>query len=479
MNYETDAETVIYTPHFDSKKILSAAAVLGILVFMWLFPAGNIGLSRSGALTLGLLIATIATIVTELLPIGLTCFLSISMMILLKIVPAPSDAFSGFTNHAIYFVMISFGLSSAFSKTPLANRLIAFLTRIFGSKPTHILFAFMISAAILSSVASNVATIILFIDITIPFLSVYKNEHDKKMSGKSFMIGLPIAAVFGGMMTPAGNAANLLIIEYLVHTGVNINFLQWMGMGIPIGLFGVVLAWLIITKVYPPVALDEAEIEEHLSFNDMPAKISRSEKYVLVVFMAMFILWIAGTWIPFLQVTAVAIVGLACLCIPNIGVIKWNDYLNTINLTPIILLGTMLTFGNCLFKNGVSEWIVTTVLPAALPGSVYVVVLLIGMCVSMLLVPIPIAPALIAMMSPSLLLLAKEWGINAAYVLIPLLLSAVNSFHLPLDAVPIMTYLTGYYKMGEMAKVGIPIEIIFNCVMAAFIPFILGLMNIV
>lgn len=479
MNYEKGTEAIINPHNFDAKKILSAAVVLCILVFMWFFPAGNIGLSRTGALTLGLLIATIATIVTDLLPIGLTCLISISMMILFKIVSAPSDAFSGFTNHAIYFVMVSFGLSLAFSKTPLANRLIAFLTRIFGSKPNHILFAFMISAAILSSIASNVATIILFIDITIPFLSVYKNEHDRRMSGKSFMIGLPIATVFGGMMTPAGNAANLLIIEYLAHAGVNINFMQWMGMGIPIGLFGVALTWLIITKAYPPAALDEAEIKEHLSINDLPAKISRSEKYALVVFMAMFILWISGTWIPYLQVTAVAIIGLACLCIPKIGIINWNDYINKINLTPILLLGTMLTFGNCLFDSGVSEWVVATVLPSALPGSVYMVVLVISMCVSMLLVPIPIAPALIAMMSPSLLLLAKEWGINAAFVLIPLLLSAVNSFHLPLDAVPIMTYLTGYYKMGEMAKVGIPIEIIFNCVMAAFIPFILGLMNIV
>ena len=61
-----------------------------------------------------------------------------------------------------------------------------------------------------------------------------------------------------------------LIIEYLKYRRKQTFAVD--GQGIPIRLFGVVLACLIITKVYPPVALDEAEVEEHLSFNDMPAR---------------------------------------------------------------------------------------------------------------------------------------------------------------------------------------------------------------
>ena len=158
------------------KKVQIAGAILSIAVLfgMFLVPE-SIGLSRQGINTLGVLIAVIIALVTEPIPIGITCILGVALMVIFGVYPNISGALSGYTNHILFFVLVSFGISEAIAKVPLSKRLLVFMIRIFGAKSERVLLALMLSAATMSSIMSNVATTAVLVTVVLDFLRVYKD----------------------------------------------------------------------------------------------------------------------------------------------------------------------------------------------------------------------------------------------------------------------------------------------------------------
>ena len=45
--------------------------------------------------------------------------------------------------------------------------------------------------------------------------------------------------------------------------------------------------------------------------------------------LALPVLWIAGTWVPLLNVTTVAIIGLAIMMLPGLNLLTWDCLLYT------------------------------------------------------------------------------------------------------------------------------------------------------
>lgn len=171
-----------------------------ILIGMNLVPE-SIGLSRAGINTLGILIAIIIALVLEVLPLGVSCLVGISLMVFFRTVPSLASALSGYTTSILYLVLVTFGLSVAITKVPLSKRLMVFLINLFGKKTNNILLSIMFCAAVLSSIMSNTATTAVLISVVLNFLDIYTDSEEKKRSGKAFMIGLPIASMIGGAMT--------------------------------------------------------------------------------------------------------------------------------------------------------------------------------------------------------------------------------------------------------------------------------------
>ena len=118
-------------------QLIGAILSVAVLIAMFFVPE-SIGLSTAGIRTLGVLIAIIIALVTEPLPIGITCMLGIALMVIFGVSPTVSDALSGYTNHILFFVLVSFGLSEAIAKVPLSKRLLVVLIRLFGARTKRI-----------------------------------------------------------------------------------------------------------------------------------------------------------------------------------------------------------------------------------------------------------------------------------------------------------------------------------------------------
>ncbi|MDO4616836.1 MAG: DASS family sodium-coupled anion symporter [Lachnospiraceae bacterium] len=441
------------------------------------FVPESIGLDRAGISTLGILITIIIALVLEVLPLGVSCLLGISLMVLFGAVPNLSTALSGYTSSILYLVLVTFGFSVAITKVPLSKRLMVFLIRLFNKKIDHILLAVMVCAAVLSSIMSNTATTAVLISVVLSFLGIYTDKEEERRSGKAFMIGLPIASMIGGGMTPAGCPINVIGLELLEQAGIRVTFVQWMAVGVPVAAVSLLIAWKLTAVIFKPAPLSESQIDAYIDSLHIPKKMTRKERYVLIVIVTLFFLWILSSWIPVLNITVVGIVGFAFLFLPGYEVMTWREYTNNVSWTSFFLIGTMMSLGNALVANGVSSWLVDLFFKNHIHAALPVTIALICLLVFLLLIPIPIGPVLATMLGVPFLSLAGNWGISPVYLILPLAICASCCFILPLDTVPLLTYSTGYYKMTDMPKISVILQLCIVVLLTIWLPIVIPLIG--
>jgi len=450
-----------------------------ILVGMFLIPPTEL-LPLAARNTLGVLLAVIVLLVTEALPLGIVCLLSISMMVIFGCVESVPQALSGFTNQIVFFILASFGISEALTQADLSRRMLLGLMKVFGKNSSLLLFAIMATTCLLSSIISNVAAAAVFIPIIMKFLDVYETEEERKATARCYMIALPVSSMIGGMMTPAGSSINLIAIGLLEkNADIVVRFVDWMVFGIPLTIVMLPVAWLICTRVFRPAPLSQDKIKNYLASMPIAPRLSWKELYVLVIILVMLTLWILSSWYPVFNITVVALVGLALFFIPGKEILTWDGFQKSINWAAFLLPACMISLGGAITSSGLSTWISQVVFPAEMSAPIMVIVGFVSLLTFILLLPIPVAPALVTMLAVPLIGFAENVGVSSYLLVLTLGLTAANCYILPLDTVPLMTFATGSYKMFDMPKVTVWIQLAFVIVAALWIPLAGKLLGII
>lgn len=441
-----------------------------ILVGMFFIPPTEM-LPVAARNTLGVLLAVIVLLITEALPMAAVCLLSVSMLVIFGCVESVPAALSGYTNPIVLFIIASFGISEALTQVPLSRRMLVKLMQIFSKGSNVLLLGIMLAVCILSSVISNVAAAAVFLPIILKFLDVYEDEADRKATARCYMIALPVASMVGGMMTPAGSSINLLAISILEkNLGITVRFVDWMLLGIPLTAVMLPSAWLICIRVFKPRPLAREKIQEYLKGVQFDPRLSAKEIYVLCVLAVVLVLWILSSWYPVLNITVVALVALSLFFIPGFEILHWRDFEHRINWSAFFLPASMISIGGVITSSGLGRWIAQVVFPSSMNLPTFAVVAFVSALTFLLLVPIPVAPALVTMLGIPLIEFASTIGINPYLLIVTLGLTAANCYLLPLDTVPIMTYTTGAYKMFDMPKATLWIQLLFVLLATIWIP---------
>jgi sodium-dependent dicarboxylate transporter 2/3/5 len=82
---------------------------------------------------------------------------------------------------------------------------------------------------------------------------------------------------------------------------------------------------------------------------------------------------------------------------------------------------------------------------------------------------LPIAPVINAVMIPPIMILGAASGVNPVLYALPVIYTASCAFLLPMDAVPLITYSKGYYRMFDMFLPGAIISILWVILMTALL----------
>lgn len=459
------------------KEIIGfALAILAISftqIFAGMLADGGI-LTPAGLKTIGILVAFLAMLVCESLPIVVVSLLFCGLMPILGVANGLGNALSGYSQPIVFFTLASFGIASALTNVPISRRILKGLLKVFGKNIKTVMLALMVCSALVSSIVSNVPTCAIFMSIALGFLELYDNKEEKKKTGRAFMIAIPVSSMIGGMMTPAGSSINLLAISLLEQqTGETISFVQWMCAGIPLAIVLIPLAWLIITAVYKPVAVDREKIKEFTDKIDVPKKLGAQELKVIVIVAIMLVLWIISSWVKAINVMVVAILGCCVMFLPGIRILNIKDFLRDNSWDAFFLVGAVLSVSQAMITNGVSGAMASLV--PTLNVHIIVIIGFVALLIFLALVVIPVATSLIPILCVPLIALAASAGISPALVMMAAALCAGNCYLLPLDTVSLITYSKGYYSMMDMMKSTGILQVVIVILMALWIP-VVGLM---
>ncbi|MFZ7131823.1 MAG: SLC13 family permease [Eubacteriales bacterium] len=406
------------------------------------------------------------------IPIGAVSLLVIVLQPLVGLSESLDASFSGFTNAANYFVIASFGYAMALRKTRFSQQFLVKLLNLCKEDAKKITLAFMIMTFLLSSIMSDITAVVISVGFAMELIHLIKDEKNKKKIGRLILIALPIASLLGGTSTPVGSTINVMGLNILKgYNGTDVTFLQWMILGLPVALVMLFISWFIITRFYHADNLERSVLVDFQNKTKIVRSDLKSEKLVLFILLAIIIAWVASSWIPVLNTTTIAIIGLAILMMPGISAFTWEEFKTNVPWEIMLMGGAVISLGNIAVQNGLVSLVIEQTTGGFSNINTFTLIIVVGALVTALLTVIPIGPAMISMLTIPAYLMAEQFGINPVMMVIVVGIFASNSSILPLNAVQLIPYTKGYYKIGELARVGFVMSILWILISALWISF--------
>lgn len=454
-----------------SKRVgfLGGLAIFFILLFI---PAPD-GLSEEAWKTAAVTILMGIWWITEAIPISATALLPIVLFPVLG-VNSISSATTPYANPLIFLFMGGFIIAVAMEKWQLHKRIAITILNIVGVKPSSIIIGFIISSSFLSMWVSNTATAIMMLPIAVSILDLLNTEGRKgKMNFEIVLIlSIAYACNIGGMGTLIGTPPNALLAGFLNENyGIEISFLQWMMVGVPIMLIALPVMYFVLTKLVYPIKLQEIEGGKDLIRNQLSklGKISNQEKKVAIVFISAALLWmfrpLIGEFIPGLSDAGIAILASVVLfMIPSgnqdrEGLMIWSDT-KRLPWGVLILFGGGLSMASAISSTGLASWIGSGI--GGLNTWPIVLIIVIVIALMVFLTEMTSNTASTAAFLPILASVAIGLGQNPLLLAIPIVFGASCAFMLPVATPPnAIVYGSGKITIPEMAKSGLWLNMIF------------------
>jgi len=444
--------------------ILAVIALVYIGLTSLATPAG---LTPGGQKALALMVCAVIAWVSEAIPIGVSSVLFTMLLVGLKIVPA-KDAMANFMITTIVFIFAAFIIAAAFIGSGLGNRLALVISGLFGNKPKNVLFSFMLFTTIVSTVLVDIPTAIIFSGIAYTILKKNDCMPGKSNFGRSIMIGIPVAAAIGGIGTPAGSGLNLLSINLLKSSAnVEINFLQWAAIGIPMALILSLVAWFVIKTMYPAEFDVVKGLEDTKSELKQLGGLSKDEIKFAIIFGITLILWFTQP-LTKLDTAFVAILSASTLFLPGIELCTWENVKGKIALDVLFLIGSSNALAMAIVSTKAAGWLATTFLGGLAGMSIFVLLISVTAFGIFSHLLVPAGSAVLAICIPVLGILAANIGINPILLALPIAFTASCVFIMPLDPIPLTTYDYKYWKMTDMIKPGFIIALAWIVINAIF-----------
>ena len=236
--------------------------------------------------------------ITEAIPLFATALLPLVLFPFLGIERGEITAPLYF-NSTIALFMGGFMIALTMEKWDLHRRIALKIIRKMNGGPSHIILGFMVAAGFLSMWISNTATAMMMVPIGLAIIIEMENEHgvdDTHNFSVGVMLAIGFACSVGGMATLVGTPPNLVLVrifQIIFPDAPAISFGQWILLGFPISVIMLVIAWLLITKIFSRVpkhiTVDNELVEKQYLALGPP---TYEEKMVLAAFVTTALLWV-------------------------------------------------------------------------------------------------------------------------------------------------------------------------------------------
>jgi sodium-dependent dicarboxylate transporter 2/3/5 len=257
---------------------------------------------------------------------------------------------AAFADPVIMLFLGGFVLAFAATKVGLDVQLAKVMLKPFGTNPKTVLLGILLVIGVFSMFMSNTATAAMMLTFLTPVLLTLPADGGGRIS---LALAIPIAANIGGMGTPIGTPPNAIALGALQEAGYNITFVGWMIRMVPFVIILLVIAWFILTKMFPFKA---KTIE--LNIEAKPTKTTPFQKYVVwVTFALTIILWV-GESIFKVNSNIVAMIPFAVFSAT--GILKARD-LEHINWAVLWMVASGFALGTALNQTGLASTLIANI----------------------------------------------------------------------------------------------------------------------
>ena len=477
-------------PSLLKKKALSLIFIAASVSVLWFLPTESFGIDGLTAVQQRIIaIFVYATLmwVLELVPAWAT---SVSIIVLLLLFTSDSgikwicdpatvgqllsykQVMASFADPVVMLFIGGFILAIATTKTGLDVHLARVLLTPFGKKSENILLGFMLVTALFSMFISNTATTAMMLTFLTP---VFKQLPEAGKGRTAMAQSIPIAANLGGMGTPIGTPPNTIALKYLNDPeGLNlgIGFGQWMLFMVPLVIIMIVIAWLLLKKLFP---FTQKTIELKI---DGEMKRGKESVLVIVTLIITILLWMMDM-LTGINTYTVALIPFAVFAL--FGIITKYD-LDEINWSVIWMVAGGFALGYAMNGSGLAALVVRAI-PFGNFSPLLIVVLSGLLCYGLSNLISHSATA--ALLMPILVVVCTAMGDKLAAIggtstiLIGVAIASSSAMILPISTPPnALAYATNLIQQKDMIKVGIIIGAI-SIVLGYLVLFTAGYLHIV
>lgn len=353
-------------------KWLPLIIIVVISAIFWLFVSPPEGISQEGWQTSIIFVATIASIVAEIMPIGAIGLLAITVFAVLR----PSGAttatesikisLSELNSSLIWLIVIAFMIARGFIKTGLSKRIAYYLVKILGKNTLGLAYGLSVTdialAPAIPSTTARAGGVIYPIAeaLAINFKSNPKDESRNRI-GTFLMLTISHVNDITSAMFLTAFTGNLLAAK-LVTTSLSITlgWGQWFVAAIAPCLVSFVVIPLVIYFLTNPELKRTPEAPE-LAAEELKKMgvITVKEIIMGVTVVLLLALWIFGKNFG-IDSTTTAFIGLTILILT--GVLSWDDIKGEkAAWDTLIWFAALLMMAGQVNKLGVTKWLGDTI----------------------------------------------------------------------------------------------------------------------
>jgi DASS family divalent anion:Na+ symporter len=295
--------------------------------FISQLPASDLKFTASTSWHLfAIFIMAIFAVILNAMPIFTSAIIAVSVVILTGTLSA-KQAFSGFSEDWILLIIVAFLIARGVIKSGLGKRIAFLIIRKFGKSSLGLSYSIIAADMFIApAFPSNTARS----GVLFPIINALAVDSGSKVSdgtrkklGSYLMLSSMAGLTISSSLWLTAMAANPAGAKMAKEFGVNITYGSWaLGASVPVLILYFLLP-RVIMKFYPPEVTEtpNAPIIAQEALDKM-GKVSRNEWIMSGVFIGMVGLWIASSFVPEINKTAVAFLGLGVLMLTNIFTMK-------------------------------------------------------------------------------------------------------------------------------------------------------------
>ncbi|MDU2064346.1 MAG: DASS family sodium-coupled anion symporter [Sporomusaceae bacterium] len=463
-----------------NKKALWSLIGLAVMLAIVLMPT-PIGLSIAGQRVLAVLAFAVIMWVTEAIPYPLSALLIIVFLILyLGFAPAKGIegpllgtgkaiplALSGFINSGWVLVAAGLFMAAGILTTGLEKRIALSILRLVGTK-TNRIFAGMILVMLVLDflIPSMTARAATMTPIAMGLIAAFGVDR-KSVFARSLLITVAIMSSISGIGILTAAAPNAIFLGFannIFHK--SITWGQWLVYSMPYCLLLSITFYFLITRLnrfeFSEVPGGKTAIQRALQ---EIGPTTNEEKRILTIFLFTIFLWASESYHR-IDPNTVAILSVALMLLPGIGVTTWKEISSKVDWGTILLFGAGISLGESLLSSGAAIWLAKATLGSMglekmTPPVMMIIIVIALLIIRFAFASITSATAALVPTVMGFLLSLNNPDLPVFGMTLIATYTVCFAFILPVNSPQAMiAYATDTFEVKDMVKIGIPLTLV-------------------